>query len=294
MRAPALLVGLALMAVTTSARAIDPLACTEAAESGQRARAESKLRAAQTQFAVCQSQDCPSLVRQDCSKWAVEVAGLLPTIVIDARDATGRDLADVTVLVDREVLVATIDGKSVSIDPGPHVLTFEHAGSASVVQKVIIKEGMKGRMITVTFEDANRPPTPAPPPVVQRETTPSSGGHTAWPWVVVGVGGVAVVTGIVMIATAPSLPSGCRSDTRTCTQREGETPADYSERQDRASSAVNQPLFGALTAGVGAGIVGLGLLWHFLEPSASRASAGLRVAPWSTASSAGLAALGAF
>lgn len=292
MRVSALLVGLALMAVTTTARAIDPLACTEAAESGQRARAESKLRAAQTQFAVCQSQDCPSLVRQDCSKWAVEVAGLVPTIVIDARDAIGRDLADVTVLVDREVLVATIDGKPVSIDPGPHVLTFEHAGSASVVQKVIIKEGMKGRILTVTFDDANRPPASAPP--VVREPARTTGGHTPWPWVVVGVGGAALVTGIVMIATAPALPAGCNSVTKTCDQLQSESSAEYSERQERAGSSIDQPRFGAIAAGVGAGIVGLGLLWHFLEPSASPASAGLRVAPWSTASSAGLAALGAF
>lgn len=263
MRAPALLVGLALMAVTTTARAIDPLACTEAAEAGQRARAESKLRAAQTQFAVCQSQDCPSLVRQDCSKWAVEVTGLLPTIVIDARDATGRDLADVTVLVDREVLVATIDGKSVSIDPGPHVLTFEHAGSANVVQKVIIKEGMKGRIITVTFEDANRPATPPPPP--PREPLPISGGHTAWPWLVVGVGGAAVVAGIVAIATAPSLPQGCITVTKTCNPIAGETSATYADRQERAGSSVNQPIFGGIAVGVGAGIVALGLLWHFLE-----------------------------
>lgn len=292
MRAAALLFGFALMAVTTTARAIDPLACTEAAESGQRARAEGKLRTAQTQFAVCQSQDCPALVRQDCSKWAVDVRAVMPSIVVDARDAAGRDLADVTVLVDNEVIVATIDGKAIPIDPGPHVLKFQHAGIAKV-ENAIIKEGMKSRIFTVRFEDGAPPP---PPPSRAPEPRPSvlTGGHTPWPWVVVGVGGAAIVTGIVMIATAPSFPSGCNEVTKTCNLLAGESTASYLDRQERAGSAIDQPVVGGIVTGVGAGIVGLGLLWHFLEPAESRTQAGLRVAPWSTASSAGLAALGSF
>ena len=43
-------------------------------------------------------------------------------------------------------------------------------------------------------------------------------GHTVFPWIVVGLGAATMAAGIVVILTSPSLPSGCSSDTKTCTR----------------------------------------------------------------------------
>ena len=57
-----------------------------------------------------------------------------------------------TVSVDGETLVRKLDGKSLPIDPGPHTFKFETAGAPPVVERALVKEGEKTRVITVTFE----------------------------------------------------------------------------------------------------------------------------------------------
>ena len=45
------------------------LRCTGAAEQGQVLRANSKLREAAKQLAICVAHECPVPVRKDCDKW---------------------------------------------------------------------------------------------------------------------------------------------------------------------------------------------------------------------------------
>ena len=106
------------------------------------------------------------------------------------------------------------------------------------------------------------PPTgaPAAPPTEMRE-------HTIPPWIVVGAGGAAIVVGIVVVLAAPAKPVGCSNDNDTCLRRPDETPEAFAKRQDTAGKAKNQPVYGAITIGGGAVLVGAGLLWHFLEPT---------------------------
>lgn len=120
---------------------------------------------------------------------------------------------------------------------------------------------------------------PPPPPPAGGE----SRGHTPYPWVVVGIGGAAVLAGIVVIATTPSFPAGCDKDKGTCTRLDTDTDASFKDRQEQAGRSQDQPTAGAIVIGAGVGIVGLGLLWHFLEPTGpaegSAAKAGPKVTP---------------
>jgi hypothetical protein len=47
----------------------------------------------------------------------------------------------------------------------------------------------------------------------------------------------------------------------------GESAAQFSADQDQAGKAVSQPGIGLGILLAGVGVTGLGLLWHFLEPT---------------------------
>lgn len=137
--------------LASSRASADVQACLGASEKGQRARTAGKLREAREQFLLCSSDGCPAMVRRDCAQWQSEVIATLPSIVLGAKDRGGRDLFDVTVSVDGEPLVKKLDGKSLPIDPGPHTFKFEMAGAPPVIERALVKEGEKTRVITVTF-----------------------------------------------------------------------------------------------------------------------------------------------
>ena len=101
-------------------------------------------------------------------------------------------------------------------------------------------------------------------------------GHTVPPWILVGIGGVAVVTGVVVAIAAPSLPGDCNEDTKECTQQLGELQSAFKNRQQEAGRSQTQPTVGIVIAGAGGALVLGGLLWHFLEPTGPKDAARLR------------------
>lgn len=118
--------------------------------------------------------------------------------------------------------------------------------------------------------EATPMPAPPPPPVVVRE-------HTAWPWVFVGLGGLAAATGVVVFATAPKLPKNCDADTGKCVRIPGDSVSDYEDQQSKAGLSQTQPTTGIIIAGSGLVLVAGGLVWHFLESTGpAPATAGLK------------------
>jgi len=114
--------------------------------------------------------------------------------------------------------------------------------------------------------------TPPPPAVETRE-------HTVPPWIVVGLGGAAVVAGAVVIATAPKLPTNCVEATETCQRLPNESEGDFKDRQQEAGRSKTQPVVGGIVIGAGAALVVGGLLWHFLEPTGPVEPASGKVRP---------------
>ena len=152
-------------------------------------------------------------------------------------------------------------------------------------------------------EDARAKQTPTTTPT---GTGPPSGGggddgKTVFPWLVTGAGVVALAVGIVLIATAPSLPPGCvkkgdkvpsppdldgLADGDSCKRIDTDPQVPdaqngpLAERQKEAGRSQEQPVYGAVVAvGGGVLIVG-GLVWHFLEPiGGSSKTSSTRVRP---------------
>jgi len=270
-----------------AAGATDLKMCVGAAERGQRARAAGKLRQARDEFLACGNESCPGLVRRDCTQWQLEVVALLPNLVLGARDANGRDLVDVSVSMDGEALVKSLDGKSVMVDPGPHTFKFETAGAKPVSSTAVIKEGEKTRVIAVVFDEIGGPT------LGSGALTTTGGGHTIYPWLGVGAGVAVVAIGAILLATTPSLPSNCSSNSVTCSKVPGESDADLASDKDRASSHDVRPVQGLMVGAVGLVVVVGGLLWHFLEPTGAHGRA-TTVTPWLAGSKGGASFLTSF
>jgi len=139
---------LALGAGEGVARADGTDACLAAYEKSQQLKQDGKLAASREQLVQCVQPTCPSLVKKDCSQWLAELDASTPTVIVNARDAAGKDVAKVRVLVDGAVLMDPIDGKPHAIDPGVHVFSYEREGSEATEESIVIQEHEKNRVIT--------------------------------------------------------------------------------------------------------------------------------------------------
>lgn len=191
------------------------VACVRAAEDAQSVRSAHRLRAAFKHLLVCSQSNCPTVIRKDCSYWLAEVEKLLPSVTVQAVDRDGHDLTDVSVTVDGEPLVSRLEGLAVPVDPGTRTFRFEHVGSTPIEQKVVIREGQKGRLLRVMFDPRPPPPPPVPKPAERRYRIPA-------PTVVFGALGVAALGsfgyfGITGRHDASELADGCGRN-RTCSE----------------------------------------------------------------------------
>ncbi|HEY2515985.1 MAG TPA: hypothetical protein VGI39_34175 [Polyangiaceae bacterium] len=147
--------------------------CVAAYRNAQILRLSGKLVESLAQLSTCARSECPELLRNDCVPWLGEVARSVPSVVFQARTERG-DEQEVHVLLDGVLLVERLDGKSVKVDPGPHVFRFELQGRPPVEESLVIGEGQKDRVVTASWETPHAPgidtvpPLPLPP---DRSTT---------------------------------------------------------------------------------------------------------------------------
>jgi hypothetical protein len=139
----------------------DKEVCIRAYEQAQRFRKVTKLVEARSELVTCQ-ESCPAALKADCAQWADDNDKRVPTLIVDAQDASGRALSAVRVVADEQLLALHVDDRPIPIDPGEHQLRFESESGPAVVQRIVVHEGEKDRRIAVRFEKA--PVTPAPPP----------------------------------------------------------------------------------------------------------------------------------
>ncbi|MBW2455726.1 MAG: hypothetical protein JRI68_14510 [Deltaproteobacteria bacterium] len=190
----------------------DQAQCLSAFDQAQSLRSQGKLIAAHKQLEICASAGCPAVVTSKCFPWLEEVTAALPSVVIAAQDHTGADVVDVKVTSDGTVLVESLDGRPIRLDPGAHKLRFERPGSPPIEQQIVAREGEKNRRLDVMFQaeaGATPPPTatatgavpspdPPPPGPEPAPTTPDeadSGGISPLVWVGFGVAGVGLIVG---------------------------------------------------------------------------------------------------
>jgi hypothetical protein len=139
-------------APTSSARADEIGACKAAAEEGDARRVEGKLRAARERFLACSRPTCPAVIRDACIESFTELERTLPTVVVRARDARGKDVLGVRVLIDGEPVLARLTGTAVPADPGPHRFRYEAASGDAREEQVLVAQGERNRLIQVAFD----------------------------------------------------------------------------------------------------------------------------------------------
>lgn len=146
--------------------------CASSAEQAQQLRDDGKYRQARREMLACARSACPGPIKGDCGRWLVELDRDAPTVVFGARDPAGKDLFDVKVSMDRELLQSRIDGKPVLVDVGEHTFTFESADGSTKDERVLVRTAEKSRSIIVTLASGAAAPSPQPaPPATTNDTT---------------------------------------------------------------------------------------------------------------------------
>jgi hypothetical protein len=185
-------VSIALALSAADARAQDQEECIKGYEEGQRLQLDGKLRAARSQLMVCARASCPRVTQSDCAKWLTALEPKVPSVIITAKDASGRDLENVNVTVDGEVVAERLEGRAIDVDPGGHTFRFESEGRV-LEQRYVIVEGDKARRIAIELPSstayAPKDAVPSGPPDRDRDRASPSRIPTI-SWV---LGGVAIV-----------------------------------------------------------------------------------------------------
>ncbi len=161
----------AIFTLGAGARAQDRVeVCASAAEDAQTIRAQGHLADARKKLAVCADNACPAVVKDHCVTWLAEVDKAMPTLVVRVRDARGFDVSGARALVDGIEILASMTGRPVALDPGPHTLRVVASSGVSRDQAIVIAEGEKDRAIVMTIDAPLRPdgsrdgPAPVAPP----------------------------------------------------------------------------------------------------------------------------------
>jgi hypothetical protein len=151
--------------VAPRAHADDATDCSASYQLAQRKKMSGRFREARAELLVCAKPTCPKFIASDCTGWLAEVELELPTIVLAALDASGKDLAGAELRVDGEVVPN--DGLPHAFDPGAHVVELR-AGGHTLEQNVTLRTGEKARRVELRFA----PATPAPE--IVRRPVPAS------------------------------------------------------------------------------------------------------------------------
>jgi hypothetical protein len=135
---------------------------------GQKLRRGGKLLDARQQFATCSHRTCPAEIVRACVRWKGEVDAAMPSVVLAAQDAQGRDLTEVQVSIDGKP-PADVSALAIELDPGPHQFVFERGGDPPVTRQAVLREGEKNRPVVAAFP-SRRVALPEAPPA---ETAPA-------------------------------------------------------------------------------------------------------------------------
>ncbi|MBN2196499.1 MAG: hypothetical protein JW751_27050 [Polyangiaceae bacterium] len=231
-------------------------ACVNAAETAQREQSAHRLRSARSLLLACAQTTCPAIVRNDCATWLSEVDRLMPSVVVQARDANGNELLDVRVIVDGELVTSHLDGLAVDVDPGRQLFRFEAAGTLPLEQQILIREGEKGRSLVVSLAPA--PPLPPPPREPARRAPPLT--HVFGGLAIAGTAGLTYF-GLRGRADAANLWDDC-GKTKSCSRSEV-APV----RRELAAADVS----------LGVGLLSLGAaIFFYLRDQPSRSHQGVK------------------
>ncbi len=273
---------------TSPSFAADPTTadCLAAAEASLKSGNEHHLRAERTQLLVCAAPSCPADILKECIRRVEEVNAAIPTIIFEAKDASGNDLSAVKVEMDGEVLSERLDGTALSLDPGEHTFVFDTAGQPSISKRFVIREAQKDRHEAIAFGAPPAVPSVTPPPTMapsrpEPEVPPPSSDHASHGLgtqktaaIVVGsVGVVGVLVGSVvgLVALSKKNTSENVCSTPLCSTQQG-----VNDWRGAASAGDSSTAFFIVG---GAGLAGGVILWLTAPPSSHASGPQVGVGP---------------
>ncbi len=133
-------------------------ACVAAHVNAQEERQAGHLVAAVRALDACSTDACPPLVRNDCIAWAEAWPSAVPSIILVVRDAQDVEQSRASIVIDGEPSAASLDGRPIQLDPGPHKLKVTLEDGSVLEKTVVLAEGEKARKVTLA-------PPAAPVPV---------------------------------------------------------------------------------------------------------------------------------
>lgn len=240
--------------------------CATAYEKAQEQRSEQRLREARHTLEACVAPTCSEFVRTECGRWLVEVESSLPSVVLAAKK-DGKEVEAVRVSYDGQPLVEVLDGKAVSIDPGPHTLTFEAVGAEPISMKLVFREGEKNRLITAQLGGVETLATPSQPVAASTATEPVTTKSSNWlPY---GLGGLGVL-GVVGFAVLGAVGNSELKDReRTCAPKCNDSDV---------SSVRMKYVLADVSLGVGVVSIGVASYLFFTTPRNPQRHAAIRPA----------------
>jgi hypothetical protein len=119
-----------------------PAQCLQAYEDGQMLRRQGDLLSASQKLLACGGPACPVRMQRDCQRWWDEVQRSLPTVVFRVRGADNASLPGASIAIDGAA-PQPLDGRALQMNPGQHLVVFEHPGYAPLRTPVFITEGEK-------------------------------------------------------------------------------------------------------------------------------------------------------
>ena len=180
--------------------AADATACTQAHATGQREQKAGHLKAASEQFMACGSDDsCPEPVRNDCMSRYADVQKLIPSVIFSLTDASGKDVSQVQVYANDQLVASGLDGRAVALEPGKYVFRFVLPSGEEVSSEVVLREGEKNRVVNAALagSDVAGGTTAPATPLGTTDSAPTASTGASLPvgfWVASGITVVALAS----------------------------------------------------------------------------------------------------
>jgi hypothetical protein len=154
---------LTVPALSSIARADEVPVCGDAFEQAQSRRDEGKLLEARRLLRICSRPPCSATQQSLCSDMLTDVEARVPSVVPEAKDASGADVVEVKVLIDGVLVTTSINGRAIDVDPGLHTFVFELPDGTKAETRVLAGERGKGKVVAVTLGQGPGAPPPPPP-----------------------------------------------------------------------------------------------------------------------------------
>ena len=206
---------------------------------------------------------CLDAIEKKCSGWLEEVDKALPTIVVVL--PPGENAADLTLTIDGAPRPGALSGRSIPLDPGPHLLRVQRGGELLHEEKVVLAEGQRLRM-EPKWRKAEPPapssrvstPAAAPAPPPPQPLPGDDAAISPFVWVGIATTGVGLVVGAITggwaLSNASDIDKQC-PDMRC--------DPDQQQAIDDGTTVAHISTISFAVAGVGAALAVVGLVLSF-------------------------------